>query len=93
MSRYQYIGRCDSLRGKDLDTFDDTSREITNRTFRKHLGSEAYLRFEEELGYNRWLRLANDWHVTYAKGKWKGRQAVCCFWSSYHHIFALRKET
>lgn len=84
-----FIGRCDALRAKDLDEFDDTSRDISNRTFRKLIGSEEYLEFEEGLGYGDCLRLAKDWHVSYARGLWKGQPAVCCFWSAYHHIWVL----
>ncbi len=35
----QYIGRCDSLSAVDLDSFDETSNEIKNRTFRQIVGT------------------------------------------------------
>lgn len=85
-----FVGRCDSLRAIDLEKFDDSSREISNRTFRKHIGKEMYEEFERDLGYGRsWLLLSGDCHVSYAKGLWKGKPAVCCFWSAYHHIFLI----
>jgi hypothetical protein len=87
--QYEFIGRCDALEAEDLDAYDDSSREITNRTFRKLLGSEQYLEFEKNLGYDRYLRMVNDYHVSYSKGVWRGRKAICCFWSAYHHIFAI----
>lgn len=88
-----YIGRCDHLRAEDLDEFDETSADITNRTFRKHLGKEVYLEFERGLGYvDRWLKLSMDYHVSYAKGLWKGKPAVCCFWSAFHHIWQLEDK-
>ncbi len=86
-----FIGRCDGLGAKDLDEFDDTSRDISNGTFRRLIGGDEYLEFEMELGYDRHLRLANDWHVSYARGLWKGKPAVCCFWSAYHHIWVLEE--
>ena len=84
-----YVGRCDSLRAADLDAFDESSRTISNRTFRQQLGAEMYRAFEDDLVYGHWLRLSGDWNISYAKGKWRGKPAVCCFWSSYHHIFLL----
>lgn len=84
-----FIGRCDSLRAKDLDNFDESSVPITNRTFRKYLGAEDYKQFEKVLGYGRGLRLSKDWHVSYSKGMWKGKPAICCFWSAYHHILII----
>lgn len=85
-----FIGTCVYLDANDLDEFDDSSIKITNRTFRKHLGKESYLKIEKELGYSdNWLRLANDWHVSYAKGKWKGKTAICLFHSHIHHIWTI----
>ena len=90
-----FIGRCDDLGAKDLGDFDDSSRDIGNRTFRKHIGREQYAAFERSQGYGRdcGLVLSADWHVSYKKGKWKGRPAVCCMWSAYHHIWVLKGET
>lgn len=84
----EFIGTCVHLRGDDINDFDDSSRSIVNSTFRKHLGNK-YLWFERSLGYNRDLRLANDLHVSYCKGIWEGRKAVCCYWSMIHHIFVI----
>jgi hypothetical protein len=83
----RFIGRCDDLSARDLDKFDESSLPIGNRTFRKAIGRDQYREFEKSLGYDRYLRLSKDWHVSYAKGLWKGRPAVCCFWSAYHHIW------
>lgn len=85
----RFIGRCDQLAAEDLAEFDDSSRDITNRTFRKYLGRETYEDFESSLGYGDWLRMSKDFCVSYAKGKWHGKPAICCFWSAYNHIFAV----
>lgn len=85
----EFIGRCDHLRCQDLEEYDDTERTITNRTFRKLVGREMYLELEQMTGYDRHLRLANDWHVSYGRGKWKGNPCACLHWSSYHHIITL----
>ena len=88
-NQYVFVGTCVNLRYDDLIEFDDTSRQIKNSTFRKHLGSQEYLEFEKSLGYDRNLRLANDYHVSYYKGLWKGRKSICCMWSAIHHIYAV----
>lgn len=85
----EFIGTCGSLPPSQLDQFDDSARDITYRTFMKHLGSEVVREFESALGYGRHLRLKDDYHVSYQKGKWRGKPAVCCMWSSIHHIWAL----
>lgn len=86
---YQFIGRCDSLDADDLDAFDNSSKPISNRTFRKRIGKEAYRDFEKSLGYDRLgLTLSGDYHVSYQAGRWRGKPAVCCKWSAYHHIWS-----
>lgn len=90
----EFIGTCVGLKAEDLHDFDDSSRGITNRTFRKFLGKEEYREFELSLGYRdgSGLVLSKDWHVSYAKGKWKGRPAICCWWSGIHHIWVINKK-
>lgn len=87
-----YIGRCDSLTANDLGDYDDSAREISNRTFRRLIGREAYEELESDLGYGGWLRLSKDWHVSYSRGRWQGQPAVCCMWSAYHHIFSIDNQ-
>lgn len=84
-----FVGTCVGLPSRHLDAYDDSSRDITYRTFLKHLGSEVVREFERDLGYGRHLRLKDDYHVSYSIGKWRGQKAVCCEWSSIHHIWTV----
>lgn len=79
----QFIGTCVTLRAHELDRFDDSSREITYRTFRKYIDKETIQSF----GSNPSLR--QDWHVSFFKGRWRGRPAVCLMHSSIHHIWTI----
>jgi len=93
----RYVGRCDQLNANDLYDYDDSERSITARTFRRHLGAEAYRGVEIALGYrsqdgllvNPGLTLASDFAVSFGKGRWRGRPCVCCHWSAYHHIWLI----
>lgn len=85
---YEFIGLCTQLTAAELTAFDATSRSCTNRTFRRKLGKEQYDDLESLRGYNSALRLRDDPCVYYVVGKWKGRKAVCMFWSEIHHIYA-----
>ena len=54
---------------KELNFIIDNSREIKNATFKKKIGNENYKELENTLGYNRALRLHDDWAVSYFKSK------------------------
>lgn len=87
----RFIGDCTQLPAHRIHAFDASSRTITNRTFRKHIGSDEYKAFESSLGYGRdcGLVLSQDLYVTYSKGKWRGKAAVCCYWSRIHHFWII----
>jgi len=93
----RYIGRCDQLKAQDLHDYDDSERSITARTFRRHIGADAYQDLEIQLGYRdlngrikcKGLTLASDWAVSFGKGRWRDRPCVCCHWSAFHHIWLI----
>jgi hypothetical protein len=87
----EFIGTCVGLRFRDLQAYDDSEREITYRTFRKHVGADVIREINENIGYPGpgVLTLASDYHVRYGKGKWKGKPAVCMHHSAIHHIWTL----
>ncbi len=87
-----FIGRCDQLECSDLEAFDESAESISNREFRQLLGSDRYQEFEKSLGYGKWLRLSKDWHVSYERGEWMGKPAICCHWSAFHHIWTLESK-
>jgi hypothetical protein len=85
MRKIQFVGTCVSLSGRSIDEFDDSAREITYKTFLKHLGWENVKQLNEDFG----VPLSEDWAVSFEKGKWKGKKAVCLHHSSIHHIWTI----
>lgn len=85
----EFIGTCVHLPVHRLDEYDESSRDITHRTFRKHVGPEMATQINTEMGYGDCprLSLATDWSVSFSKGKWRGKKAVCVMHSSIHHIW------
>lgn len=84
----EFIGTCVGLRAGDLDNFDDSSRTVNYRTFRKHVGMTII----KELNSNFGVPLHKDWAVSFAIGKWRGKKAICLFHSSIHHLWYLPKK-
>ena len=80
-----FIGTCVGLRAEDLYDYDDSERSITYRTFRKHVGMDIIRDLNEQFGFP----LCRDWHVSYGKGKWKGKPCVCMHHSRIHHLWYL----
>jgi hypothetical protein len=69
----------------------DDSREITRRTFRRHVNHESLEDLEASLGYeshpSRGLTMAGDWYVTYHKSTYKGRPCVYLRYSGIEYLF------
>ena len=69
----------------------DGERDITRKTFLRHVDREQMADLEESLGYashpSAGLTMAADWHVTYHKGTYKGRRAYWLCWSHIEFVF------
>jgi hypothetical protein len=69
----------------------DSARDITRATFVKHVDADSLHDLERELGYSsdsrRGLTMANDWGVSYHKGRYKNADCVYFRWSSIEYIF------
>lgn len=85
MKNPEFIGTCVNLRAKDLNDFDDSSFIITYETFRKHVGGEVTKKLNESFG----VPVGTDFAVSFRKGKWKGRKAVCMIHSGIHHLWYI----
>lgn len=81
---HYFVGTCVGLKAEDLFDYDDSKRYITYRTFLKHVGKDIVKELNESFG----VPLHKDWHVSFSKGKWKGKPAVCLHHSGIHHIWA-----
>lgn len=69
----------------------DAGVQITYRTFRKHLGKQL-LQWAAEHGYDRYLPLSKDWHVTYYRGVYAGRRCLYLCWSAIEFIWVQHAE-
>lgn len=85
--RFTYTINCVSARGADINAMKDSSRQITRRTFLKHVAYSHLKTVEEELGYDSHLRMASDWHVSYYKGTYCGKPCVYFVWSAIEYVF------
>jgi hypothetical protein len=82
----EFIGTCIGLEAKDLWDYDDSERKIKYLTFRKHVGREVVDELDARFG----VPLRRDWHVSFERGKWKGRPCVCLHHSAIHHLWYLK---
>lgn len=80
-----FVGTCVGLPVEDLEAFDDSSKEISYRTFRRAVGRAVVAELNATFG----VPLSRDWAVRFTRGLWRGRQAVCLFHSAIHHIWEL----
>lgn len=69
----------------------DQARQITRRTFLKHVGTRDLRSLEESLGYEshpaKGLTMAGDFHVGYFKSKLFGRPVYFFRWSAIEYVF------
>jgi len=83
-----FVGTCVYLSANDLYEYDESSREITYKTFLRHVGKEWIREINESLT----VPIHKDWHVSFSIGKWKGKKAICLFHSCIHHIWILKER-
>lgn len=73
------------LNARHLEDFDDSSRQVTYATVRKHVGLSE---LKEVFGNIRpWI--SSDYSVSFYRGKWRGKRAYCVMHSSIHHIWTV----
>ena len=63
---------CVGATGRNLENLFhiiENNREITRKTFLKYVDREEMKDIENQLGYGSWLRMSQDWHVSYHKSK------------------------
>ena len=85
--RFTFTTSCVSANGDDINEMKRSARDITRRTFLKHVDPESQKNLEAELGYDKNLRMANDWHVSYYKGTYRGKPCVYFVWSAIEYVF------
>jgi hypothetical protein len=69
----------------------DAGREVTRRTFLKHINRQHLAELEHDLGYRLGhgeLRMSRDWHVRYFRSKLHGRRCYFICHSAIEYVFA-----
>lgn len=88
MKNYFYLTNCVNSTGELINNMVDTAREVTRRTFFKYVDWKY---ISSMLGYEthpkQGLMLCNDYHVSYYKGKYAGKNCYYICWSGIEYIF------
>lgn len=97
MNKFEFVGRCDALKADDLYDYENSERMISYQTFVRKVGiKQLKILFGHIYNFGKskknGLKLKDDFHVTYSKGKWKGKNAVCVYQSAWHHIFVSKGD-
>ncbi len=89
-----FLRTCMSFTKADVHLLDEcleAARDITRRTFLKHVDRDSLRALEKQLGYARHpkqgLTAASDWAVSYSKSFFNGKVCVFMRWSAIEHIF------
>ena len=65
----------------------DSRRQVTRRTFLRHVDRGQLADLESALGYDSGFRMASDWHVEYFRSKHHGVRVYGFRWSGIEHVF------
>lgn len=88
----QFIGTCISLDDvRSLDWMIYKARQVTRRTFLRHVPYSLLRTIEVDLGYathpHAGLTMAGDYHVSYYLSHWKKSPCAFFCWSAIEHVF------
>jgi hypothetical protein len=95
MHDYYYVTDCVSAKGEDITAMLETAVEVTRATFCRHAKRLERCYVERACGYDLGpsrgggLRMANDPHVAYFKGRYRGIPAYWFTWSAIEYVFTL----
>jgi hypothetical protein len=87
MGRLPFYNTCVGWRPDQMDALHhlcDYGREIKRATFRKHVARDELDDIERSLGYNRAIRMKNDYTVRY----YRCGVVYYFIWSAIEHVFA-----
>ena len=96
--KYHYAGDCTHFRPKMVDEdgglwdMKAHAREITRKTFLKHVDPDEIREMAKDFGYSPngaggELTMASDWHIVYYRSFLYGRLVYFFVHSAYEHIF------
>jgi hypothetical protein len=91
---YYFAFNCTQSNANTINKIIDNSREITRKTFLKHVNSENLKQLELSLGYaahhTQGLTMAGECHVSYYKSKHKNKTVYYFSHSSIEYVFTKR---
>ena len=91
---FQFETCCVNAKGDDIYEMVERSRNITYRTFFKHILLDEVLSIFAGIGYARdsrsGLTLKRDWGVFYAKSRYQGRPCYYLSHSGIEYVFVER---
>ena len=96
--KYHYAGDCTHFSPKmvcedgGLWDMKDQAREITRKTFLKHVDRAEIRQMAKDFGYSQneaggELTMASDWHISYYRSTLYGRRVYYFTHSAYEHVF------
>jgi hypothetical protein len=90
----RYLHDCVSCPPEDVDeliNLVDYSKKISRRVFMYRVDRQALEDHAESLGYalhyKQGMTMAADRHITYHRGRFKGKQCYYFVWSGMEHLF------
>ena len=91
-AKYQYVTNCVNSDGPSITAMVDDARDITRRTFLKHVDRAELRDVETQLSYvqhpSHGLTMAGDFHVSYHRSKYHGAPCVFFTYSAIEYVFA-----
>lgn len=92
MSKLRFFTSCPNwlnyLPVEDLNLMIRNEREITRKTFLKHVDPDSMRNTEIECGYDKDFPMTKDPFVAYYKSKVRGCDVVFFRWSAMEYVFA-----
>jgi hypothetical protein len=87
---YHYYNYCVNWEQKKVNALCDmidNAKEITRKTFCKHVNKNELAELEEQLGYGSYLKMKNDYHVNYYRSKLFGKTVYYFRQSAIEYVF------
>lgn len=84
---YRFVTSCLGSTFEDIGALVASEREVTMGTFRAAIGPQQWAWIQRELGYDRYVPIANAYGVQYYKGVFRGVPAYFVRWSAIEYVF------
>jgi len=81
MPNYRFITSCVEARGSDINEMTEQAIDVSYRTMLRHC--DGLLERRKDQG----LTLAEDWHVSYCRSKYRGKRCYYVVHSSIEYIW------